>query len=471
MKSEHIKAVVFTACEVPDKILGSEMARERLTKEWELKLRDYNSCTQVKLVYVFITDGYRGVLASDKPWTNLQKEHLMRKVLREAIAREKMEGEVQIVGVDELRATLFHLETMAEDESHVKLSQLLLAGEKSLYYDSPKAIEAIIRLARGEKNRDEELIFRLDDDVIPNSIAIENLITYYKSLPEDQKGKDRYHFFSGGYAVNHENYDLINDFSIRINHFAPLGQINFQSNPNDPVYQAKYDTAKQWLDDLKYIGADPYNHTISGAGLTMSLRAIKSLPPFTNMHTRIIWIDDHLKRILHEALHHLPMPKENGDDTQSHRRCLSANFKQNRNPDGMNQKEIDWGKENYLERLVRGCLMDAVIQGGYGEFLRENAVHPLPLFDKEFLMEEYSHLAESRLEEITDRWSHRKYEPYPLGDFVKEKLKPEGSMYIDEIFEDFHQYHRLLRQWPKIVRLIENLLQEDEDNEWLFRSI
>jgi hypothetical protein len=41
---------------------------------------------------------------------------------------------------------------------------------------------------------------------------------------------------------------------------------------------------------------------ISGAGLVISVPAIRRLPPFMNAKDLVVWVDDHLKRKLHEAI-------------------------------------------------------------------------------------------------------------------------------------------------------------------------
>ena len=51
---------------------------------------------------------------------------------------------------------------------------------------------------------------------------------------------------------------------------------------------------------------------ISGAGLYMSHQAIHKLPPFMNLRNFVSWIDDHLKRRLHEAVGHLLPDRLNG---------------------------------------------------------------------------------------------------------------------------------------------------------------
>jgi len=55
---------------------------------------------------------------------------------------------------------------------------------------------------------------------------------------------------------------------------------------------------------LTSIGAHPFHSVISGALLCLSEGAILDLPPFSNFHSNVMWIDDHLKYSLHRAMHH-----------------------------------------------------------------------------------------------------------------------------------------------------------------------
>jgi hypothetical protein len=55
---------------------------------------------------------------------------------------------------------------------------------------------------------------------------------------------------------------------------------------------------------LASVGAHPLYAVISGALLCLSEGAILDLPPFSNMSTNVMWIDDHLKYSLHRAMRH-----------------------------------------------------------------------------------------------------------------------------------------------------------------------
>lgn len=120
-----MKAVVFTACDTPDDVSEE---REGVKSHWLEQLTRYKNCHHVGLVFVFITDGYKGVLGHQDPWRNLNKEHLMRSVLEEIIKEIDADEKIRIVGVRELIPTMAGLERAAEKDK-TELARLLLAGE------------------------------------------------------------------------------------------------------------------------------------------------------------------------------------------------------------------------------------------------------------------------------------------------------------------------------------------------------
>lgn len=58
------------------------------------------------------------------------------------------------------------------------------------------------------------------------------------------------------------------------------------------------------LTGIARFGAPPLNAVTSGALLAISDGAILDLPPFSNFHHNVMWIDDHLKYSLHRAMNH-----------------------------------------------------------------------------------------------------------------------------------------------------------------------
>lgn len=65
------------------------------------------------------------------------------------------------------------------------------------------------------------------------------------------------------------------------------------------------------------IGAHPTGSVISGAMLYLSDGAILDLPPFSNFSLNVSWIDDHLKYCLHRELRHLRRPRLKDETSQT----------------------------------------------------------------------------------------------------------------------------------------------------------
>ncbi len=455
------KGVVFTACDTPNDIKD---LWKKVKDEWKEQFALYENCNNVGLVFVFITDGYKGVLSRQKnSWRNLNKERLMRTILEDSIA-ETGAKKIQIVGVKELIPTMSGLETAA-DKDKTSLASLLLAGEQHLYYDSPKLIEAIIRIARGF-HFGNELIFRMDADVKPNDKGFHKLIEYYDTNLKS-KG-ERYYFFSGHYFDSNQQ-DLINDFAVRTHFFSPAGTKSFIKNDHETVkYKQGYDAALKWLQSLNKVGADPFDQVISGAGLCISQSAIEVLPPFANMNELIVWIDDHLKRLLHEQLGHLPKPGSTSYSENQHV-CKDATFKQNRYPDGVEADDITNACSKYFPRLVRGCLMDALIPSYYGDYVTR-LVKESEKVSLDTLKKKLQEPANDRLQQIIRYWGDQDYDQFHVSNFTRTELASKGQDYISQVIEDLARYLDLLDEWPRFVSLSKYIPASERDNAWLFRS-
>lgn len=173
-------------------------------------------------------------------------------------------------------------------------------------------------------------------------------------------------------SVQDGNYDPVNDHAVRVHWFsdtrsqganvelitkflADLNETGATQALNSPPQilnsAGAYSLALQSVLSAGRPGTQPRRtqpQVISGAGLTMSTTAIRRLPPFMNFKNLTIWVDDHLKRRLHEAIEHLP----SGD-----RECLTdAKIKQDRHPKRIEIGDLSWARTDYLDRLLRGCL-------------------------------------------------------------------------------------------------------------------
>ncbi|OGN99434.1 MAG: hypothetical protein A2Y58_05045 [Chloroflexi bacterium RBG_13_51_52] len=439
-------------------------------EEWQERLRAYRGCNNVDLIYIFIMDGYVALVSrGDIPFKELMIERTMRNILETAARVEGLSDKVQVVGIDELIPTLAALQDIAESRNQ-DLDLLLLGGGRYAYYDSPKMVEAFIRLARGTHIETDEVILRFDEDVFVNRGSIQKLINFHNKLPYG-KNKNEYRFLSGNYRF-HKPEDLLNDFAIRTHFFSSVGARKL--SPGD----AGYKDAKHWLDSIAEIGADPYNQVISGAGLTMSLRSISTLPPFANAGSPILWIDDHLKRRLHEALEHLPPPPAANSKSvdKSYRCCHQANFKQDRHPDRVTQGDIDWVIQ-YLPRFVRGIVMDNLIwdrhkrrAGVYINFVNEvtNGGSGTPELT---LRKTLKSDAYKVLDKVETMWSDQCYKKYRVYDYAKNVLPGEKDILFNQVVEALHSYLTLLRIWQPFVSLWHFMSPTDEQNRWLYRKI
>lgn len=114
------------------------------------------------------------------------------------------------------------------------------------------------------------------------------------------------------------------------------------------------------------IGAHPRASVISGAMLYLSDGAILDLPPFSNFRLNVSWIDDHLKYCLHRELRHLSQTRFVTPPSDRRRNTLLAYSKidnvvvqkAGRKVPGDLRKYIF---DVYLPTLLRGTIMDAWI--------------------------------------------------------------------------------------------------------------
>ena len=207
--------------------------------------------------------------------------------------------------------------------------RLFVGGAQTLRYDAPKVIEAAIRIANVGCGMP---LFRFDDDVIfygQRSPRIETIeggrasrgrcygtehTAVVRALPRNfEFPLIRYSVYSGAYdAPLYEELDSCTDNEPRLlNGFAPrvvqLTRLPKRRNrqtedTTQGVIQAR--VVKAFMKEIAELGANPFRQVVSGAGLCLSDGAILDLPPFSNMHLNVMWIDDHLKYALHDELGH-----------------------------------------------------------------------------------------------------------------------------------------------------------------------
>jgi len=396
-------AVIFTHCsdlkyDDPDNIDKHyfENNRESYIELYAERFLRYISCnsdeeTLIKTVYPYIDIGFResvlnfaqtGQFSVDG-WV-LVKENCLKNVLlaAEKRARGRANTNCKInffyIGINDLIGVLENLFEVTPE-----LMKFLSSRNGQFTYDSPKFIEAIIRLTRGDiPHLASNPIIRIDDDVLVQPESIKVIIQSQQYISENEP----FYMFSGKYRRFDDSYDVVNDFAVRTDWFYPVGTMPSDPRFTDGSFTKQNERAELFLNDLSVFGAvqpistRPYSGTlrklienkrvfapdvressqlISGAGLCMSRRCVELLPPFMTFDNPVIWVDDHLKRRIHEM---------RGDsqphDLEIHRKNMEpALFEQNRHPDGITQNYLDTLKTTgwYFERLMAGCLLHAII--------------------------------------------------------------------------------------------------------------
>jgi len=223
-------------------------------------------------------------------------------------------------------------------------------------------VEAVLRLERmGRPHLAQDPVVRIDEDVEPSASFFERLLEGYQTIEHEND----FYFFSGIYGTG-STEDPINDFAARTHFFL---DVPWRSGSRIKSRKTS-DRIKMFLSDLSILGAPQYPsdklqfsarmqelvnqgvgvarkhpQCISGAGLIMSRNAVELLPPFTSFNENDVWVDDHVKRRLHEALRHL-----DHDDPEI---VESARAAQNRHPDGVGPKDLAWAKKEYFDRVLR----------------------------------------------------------------------------------------------------------------------
>jgi len=279
-------------------------------------------------------------------------------------------------------------------------------------YDSPKFVEAVIRLARGDTPHLAGYpVVRIDEDAVPNPLVIRELLGHYEELCQSE----RFYIFSGAYGdpatktrVESEELtgevDYLNDFAVRTHFFAEVGTRDGRGLPS-------MEQIKHFLGDLDALGAKqlhpsrehytqrltelislpgdhrdpshpenrgerPSTQVVSGAGLIMAVGAVRFLPPFMNFQHLTVWVDDHLKRRLHEGLGDLSRDdlesvpsatiRHNRYEADDKKDASSARIRQDRYPEGVKAEDVEKAIRSYFDRLLRGCVFRRTIVNNDG---------------------------------------------------------------------------------------------------------
>jgi len=368
------KAVVFTHVNPRDEDLRSRDTESAFVRKQAARFTAYLDCPNVGLVYVYVSSGIEMLvesMAAGTPMTvalmakSEQCTTLVRRALDVAVGRERVTSPrflfLDLPKVSPLLQLLQEISPNLIRNLAGWKPHLTSAGVEvpQFSYDSPKFFEAVIRVVRGvDCTLARHPVVRIDADVLVNKEAIQLILDEYERATSDH---DRFFFYSGCYrgpASRSGSKDDLNSHAVRTTGFFD----NLARSANKILPTSLTDVNRRFLGDLAEIGAQQVSdgnrsaQVISGAGLVMSLRAILLLPPFMNAGCGIVWIDDHLKRQLHEVIGDLP--------STSLERLDEATFVQDRHgSQGITPRQRDFANGEYLERLIRGCMMDAIVRG------------------------------------------------------------------------------------------------------------
>lgn len=497
-----VKAVIFTHISLPDIPSIHDAERDGslsslVWSKWGEMLAAYASCPQVKLVYLFLSDAYIAYVTENNQFMDLKRlELVIEAELVEAIRRNCGQSSVSkfsLVGISQLQPLLLQLSELSNNLTGTSFKKLVLGGGAELFYDSPKVVEAIIRIARRDKN---EAILRFDQDVVIDSESIAALIDEYNS--QRALGK-KYFFFSGSYRRHDRNHEpelfWLNDFAVRT---------QFLSEPVGENFRLNVEVAEKFISGLPSIGPDVYNQPISGAGLCISPMAVVQLPPFANVGRNIVWIDDAIKRALHVGIFDIA--------PNSVREVPHAKFLQDRHGGpAITQENINWGYDNYLPRLIHGCLMHSAMvdlggvtpEGTYARYFMDYMRAKSPPSDVQ--RGEWVESILSRLSDMHTAWSANEFKKSPasnrlttlakevldinkagcmsvIGEIVKNPTKNTDSLckkqgltpgrnaasYVCDVVVDLERYVDLMNIWPYIIRTVDfELRGATQGLEWL----
>jgi hypothetical protein len=472
-------------------------------------------CRNIGIVFLYSSSGIEQYLAALEesgsdvdvriPMTMLEKEQRIYNALQVAVDRaivdvrredpswSRADGpEFVFIGVRELACHMNRLLRMNGD----LLKNFAYCGKFT--YDSPKYVEAILRIGRA-RQFPEETIIRVDADVLVNEKAVDVLLKQ-AAICRAEKNK-LYWWFSGCYFGN-TDHDPINEHAVRQHwlitrksrrdgkgkyqlvkggeHFladiaevgaTQYGWLDEETKPLPAVSRA----ARTLMKERGPLKSEPLKsdhskrrasaQVISGAGLVASYGAIHRLPPFMNAKAMVVWIDDHLKRRLHEAIGDI-FPDEP-------ERLSGAAMRQDRFPDGIPDSFIA-NAHQYFERLMLGCLMEATIQtaegtpGPLAEWVRRVVTATLKEFspeEKQKLRSKLSTAATERYQQVIKLWKTANYGNDILATWA---ANPTGGDLCGDAVEIGVSYIDLCLAWPNHVTAIENLSAYEAY--WLFTT-
>jgi hypothetical protein len=286
-----------------------------------------------------------------------------------------------------------------------KFTDLMIGPARGTRYDTPKSVEAILRLrllGNGVPllRLDHDVIFRGEDNIRIGDLGLfkavacslrayqlrlaqPNVSTFlfsasynYRALLSERAERGMDDFEAWGRAFATRIYPALVADPKEIQRIVTDNISDEERNRQWNVYVTEHlddALARQFygladerkalvvegLKGIASVGAHPLYAVISGALLCMSEGAILDLPPFSNFRNNVMWIDDHLKYSLHRAMNHFTSDETlNIEQGLSDARLDDVTVTKGR-PPVSNLPAYIFG--TYLPTLLWGTVMDAWI--------------------------------------------------------------------------------------------------------------
>lgn len=290
-----------------------------------------------------------------------------------------LEERIRIVDGENLAPIL----TSSSLLDHERFRRFIIGGRRfggstKMSYDQAKIVEAVLRIRYIGTGIP---VFRIDSDALLNDrtlggdgahlvAAIGHMVERYHELRRNPEVAS--FMFSGSYQPPQGKAfgDYIDAYATRL--FPALlatrpilgstGQVDEEVIAQGFVL----DVVRRYYGDgltdgLVVIGARPDISVISGALLCISDGAILDLPPFSPLQTFVMWIDDHLKFVMHREMGHFRASAihRRGHGKIASRVRLARVFKNRR---GSYDNLPSYVLGTYLPRLLWGAVVDAVLQ-------------------------------------------------------------------------------------------------------------
>ena len=254
----------------------------------------------------------------------------------------------------------------------LRLARYLSGESTQMRYDTSKFVEAIIRLRHVGSGIP---VLRIDWDALLNndSLGADGNGLLSTAIPRAVEACEAEFrnpgvssfMCSGGYRRGEDNYDgYATRYATRVAPGLPIdvSLLREPIEPEDYVQRAFDPTlADRFFDTLGHVGADVNAAVTSGALLCMSDTTVLDLPPFSNLHSLVSWIDDHLRYSLHQALGQFApravIAAETDPEPGSQGRIRECEVHKQRHP--QTQDVFVYTLNSYLPALFRGCILDA----------------------------------------------------------------------------------------------------------------